>query len=398
MSTLLTRRHVLMAGGHLAGGAALSIALHGTAWAASRPLRLGPLSSPDDNGLRLPQGFSSRIIARGGSAVSLASGEPGDYRWHLLPDGGATFPTADSGWIYVSNSEAPARAGGGASALRFASDGDVRAAYRILAGTNLNCAGGPTPWGTWLSCEETADGYVHECDPTGAEPAQVRPALGAFTHEAVAVDPEHRHLYLTEDKIDGCLYRFTSMSYPSLLSGTLEVAKVESLSNRVTWLPLTHADPPNAPFGQHQATRKQVADATRFKGGEGIWYHAGSIFFTTKHDNRVWALDTRTQLLRSVYASTSGVLRGVDNIVASSSGRLLVAEDGGDMQLVALDQQGNAAPLLQVTGQDGSEITGPAFNPTGDRLYFSSQRGPNERGEHFGITYEVSGPFVELLA
>jgi uncharacterized protein len=140
-----------------------------------------------------------------------------------------------------------------------------------------------------------------------------------------------------------------------------------------------------------------VALATQFKGGEGIWYQAGSVFFTTKHDNRVWALDTGTQRLRCIYQSTTGVLRGVDNIVADASGTLLIAEDGGDMQLVALDQQGNAAPLLQVEGQAGSEIAGPAFNPTGDRLYFSSQRGPNARGERLGITYEVTGPFAALL-
>lgn len=386
-----------MAGGHLASGAALCIALRGTAIAAVGPLSLEPPEPPDANGLCLPRGFRSRVIARSGSPVALATGQRSDYRWHFVPDGGATFAVADGGWIYVSNSEASPRAGGGAGALRFADDGRILAAYRILGGTTLNCAGGPTPWGTWLSCEETSDGYVHECDPTGAKPAQVRPALGAFTHEAVAVDPEHRQLYLTEDKPDGCLYRFTPASYPSLESGTLEVACVAAGTGHVAWQALLNADPPSARLGRRQPTRKQIAAATQFRGGEGIWYHAGTVFFTTKHDNRVWALDTGTQRLRIVYESTSGVLRGVDNIVASKRGTLLVAEDGGDMQLVALDQQGNAAPLLQVVGQDGSEITGPAFNPAGDRLYFSSQRGPNEAGERLGITYEVTGPFAALL-
>jgi secreted PhoX family phosphatase len=386
-----------MAGGHLAAGAALCIALRGTAHAAP-PLRLEPPGPPDANGLRLPKGFRSRVIARSGSAVTLANRQSSNYRWHFLPDGGATFATRDGGWIYVSNSETSARAGGGAGAIRFASNGSMTAAYRILGGTNLNCAGGPTPWGTWLSCEETSDGYVHECDPTGANPAKVRPALGAFTHEAVAVDPERRHLYLTEDKSDGCLYRFTPAAYPSLETGVLEVACVESSSRRIAWEPLLNPDPARARFGRRQATRKQITRATQFKGGEGIWYHSGTVFFTTKRDNRVWALDTASQLLRCVYESASSVLRGVDNIVASKTGRLLIAEDGGDMQLVALDQQGNAAPLLQVESHSGSEIAGPAFNPAGDRLYFSSQRGPNERGERLGITYEVTGPFAELLA
>lgn len=396
MSTLLTRRHVLQAGGHLACGAALALAVRGTCAAApASPLRV-TLEAADANGIRLPQGFRSRIIARSGTPLALIGGRESTYRWHFAPDGGATFAQPDDGWIYVSNSEASARAGGGVGAVRFDKSGGIVDAYRILGDTNLNCAGGPTPWGTWLSCEETSDGYVHECDPTGAAPAQVRPALGAFTHEAVAVDPERRQLYLTEDKSDGCLYRFTPAAYPNLAAGVLEVASVEQPSGRVRWTPLREPDPTRVGFVQRKATRKQIAGATVFKGGEGIWYHNGTIYFTTKGDNRVWSLDTAKQVLRIVYDS-GGELRGVDNIVASGGGTLLVAEDGDDMQLVALDAQGRAVPLLQVVDQDYSEITGPAFSPNGERLYFSSQRGPNASGQRVGLTYEVTGPFAQLL-
>jgi uncharacterized protein len=272
-------------------------------------------------------------------------------------------------------------------------------AYRILSNTNLNCAGGPTPWGTWLSCEEIDFGFVYECDPTGQMPARKCKALGAFKHEAVAVDPVLRQLYLTEDESDGRLYRFTPRNYPSLAEGRLDVAVVDA-SGRVTWRAVPLPNPTSSALGFLLPTRKQVSSSTAFKGGEGIWYHQGTVFFTTKGDNRVWALDTQTQQLRVVYdaaTSPTPVLRGVDNIIASQSGRLLVAEDGGDMQLVVLDTAGNAAPLLQVEGQSKSEITGPAFNPAGDRLYFSSQRGPFNGGESVGITYEVHGPFNELL-
>ena len=150
----------------------------------------------------------------------LVSGLPvAGYTWHEFPDGGATFAQPDGGWIYVSNSESSAAVSGGASAIRFSADGQITSAYRILGGTRQNCAGGPTPWGTWLSCEETGFGFVYECDPTGAAPARKLRALGAFKHEAAAVDPINRHVYLTEDKSDGRLYRFTPRNYPDLSLG-----------------------------------------------------------------------------------------------------------------------------------------------------------------------------------
>src|SRR5215213_9065117 len=150
----------------------------------------GPLQPPDANGIMLPQGFTSREIARGNQIV------PGTaYPWHVYSDGQATYRTEDGGWILVSNSESLATTGAGSSAIRFAPDGAVADAYRILAGTNLNCAGGRTPWGTWLSCEEYEGGQVWEADPTGAALAVVRPALGQFKHEAAGVDPVGKRVY-----------------------------------------------------------------------------------------------------------------------------------------------------------------------------------------------------------
>jgi uncharacterized protein len=402
MSTLLTRRHVISAAGEIVCGSALAMALGGAVGSraiAADIRQLGPLQPPDRNGIRLPAGFSSRVLAV--SALPVRDGDfNSGYAWHEFPDGGATFAQPDGGWIYVSNSESAAELGGGASAIRFDAAGRISAAYRILRRTRLNCSGGPTPWGTWLSCEEIAFGFVYECDPTGSVPAKKLRALGAFKHEAAAVDPLYRHVYLTEDESDGCLYRYSPRNYPDLSQGKLEVAIVDAISGYVSWRALPLPDPTVNPLGLLFPTRKQISASTRFNGGEGIWYHEGIVYFTTKGDNRVWALDTHTQILRVVYdfaTSPTPVLRGVDNITASANGRLLVAEDGGDMQLVALDTAGNAAPMLQVDGQSRSEITGPALNPAGTRLYFSSQRGPFNDGQSLGVTYEVSGPFASLL-
>ena len=133
-------------------------------------------------------------------------------------------------------------------------------------------------------------------------------------------------------------------------------------------------------------------EAARFKGGEGIVYHNQQIFFTTKIDNVVWAYHTQTYLISKVYDASYyslPLLTGVDNIEVSQSGELLIAEDGGNMQIIALDNSYQPHVLVDVHGQDRSEITGPAFSPDGKRLYFSSQRGETGRDKD-GITYEIS--------
>src|SRR5262245_55693374 len=339
----------------------------------------GPLLDPDENGIMLPAGFRSRVVGRAGAPV-----EGTDYVWHRFPDGGATYRAPGGGWIYASNSEATGPVG--VSAIHFDRDGVVVDAYSILTGTILNCAGGATPWNTWLSCEEHDNGYVWECDPTGAVPGIKREAMGTFKHEAVAADPRRRHFYLTEDHPDGCFYRFTPTQWGDLSAGLLEVASV-ALDGAVSWLPVP------APNDTATPTRRQVPGAKAFRGGEGVVYWRWHVYFTTKGDSRVWDYNTIDESVRVFYNPLDDPnlqLTGVDNIAVTPGGDLMVAEDGGNMELVLLSPRGAAVPLLRIIGQDSSEIAGPAFAPYGgNRIYFSSQRG-GETGQ--GLTYEVSGP------
>jgi hypothetical protein len=137
---------------------------------------------PDAYSVAVPAGIHVRLLAASRQPVAGTG-----HVWHGAPDGGACFATPESGSVHVSHAELP---NGGAAALKFAADGTLVDAYTILTGTRVNCAGGPTPWGTWLSCKELSRGQVRECDPQQPGQGIARPAMGRFSHEAVAVDPD----------------------------------------------------------------------------------------------------------------------------------------------------------------------------------------------------------------
>ena len=420
----MDRRHFLRAGVVSTGaGVMLPTAMfarpasarsaEGSATAGESPY--GPLSdTPDENGLLLPAGFTSRVIAVSGEVVGATN-----YAWHMFPDGAGTFDDGNGGWYYTCNSEVfdfMAPDSGGVSAIHFDADGNIVDAYRILEGSNSNCAGGPTPWGTWLSGEEnfSGQGRIWECDPTGAKPAVAHEAMGRWAHEAAAVDPDNQQVYLTEDNPTGVFYRYTPTAYPDLSAGKLE-ACIVAADGSVTWGELTD------PSGATVPTREQVAGATIFPGNEGCWYHQGWVYFTSKGDHSVHGIDIAAQKYTLLWKGDpdglgveGAVLSHVDNItVDAGSGDLFVAEDGGNMELIIITPEGALAPFVRVVGQghDGSEMTGPVFNPSRDRLYFSSQRGPSIKtpseivagavavpeGPQAGMTFEITGPFRGVM-
>jgi secreted PhoX family phosphatase len=224
--------------------------------------------------------------------------------------------------------------------------------------------------------------------------------MGIFSHEAATYDPTENTFYLTEDQADGLLYRFRSAGVgpdgvADMEKGTLEYAKLffgkDEKSFQVRWNRVPD------PAANGKPIRHQLKDkATSFAGGEGIWYFDGVVYFVTKHDNRVWAYVPATQALEIIYNDDdfeNPILTGVDNVTVSPGGDVIVAEDGGDMQLVAITPARKLLPIMQVMGHDGSEITGPAFDPSHCRLYFSSQRGISKTNRG-GMTFEISGPFM----
>jgi secreted PhoX family phosphatase len=351
----------------------------------------GPRGAPDENGIRLPDGFRSRVVARGEEQVADTG-----YRWHLASDGMATFPTDDGGWILVSNSET---LDGGASAIRFTADGEIADAYRILGGTTQNCSGGGTPWGTWLSCEEVEGGFAWECDPAGRREAVKHPAMGAFKHEAAAVDPRGKRVYLTEDLIDGGFYRFTPERWPDLSAGLLEIATLDR-GGSVRWTEVPD------PAATDEVTRRQVSGSTEFERGEGIWRDGGTVYVSTTADHRVHAYDIASERFEVIYdglASKSAPLLRVDQLTASRAGELFVCEDlaTDQIDIGVFDRAGRVSRFLSVTGDYhvGSELTGVVFDPSGGRMYFSSQRAGGKDGMPGpGAIYEVSGPFRGRLA
>jgi secreted PhoX family phosphatase len=370
--------------------------------------------------MTLPEAFEYKVVSYAGQIMRDGNPVPG------AADGMAAFAAGQGKIILVRNHElttsgtpvvAPAASTynpalrGGTTNLIVDNEGNLLEQYGSLAGTERNCAGGPTPWGTWLTCEETfatrsgvRHGYVFEVAADGYGDATPLKGLGRFNHEAAAVDPDTGIVYLTEDRGDSLLYRFIPSEYGNLKSvGTLEALKLTAWPTGVhtvtgflgflnqplaaEWVPIDVADP------NTDTTRAEGASkgAAKFSRGEGCWYADGLVYFVCSDGGnlragQVFAYDPVYETLTLVVESTDrALLDAPDNITVAPDGRLYLCEDGsGGDNIVAVDHDGS----LQILAQNiwsGSEWAGACFSPVGNVMFVNMQ------GD--GLTFAIKGPW-----
>jgi uncharacterized protein len=434
-------------------GIALTGSLNGifgtTASAAGRRATgYGPLIDDPAGLLALPEGFTYTIVAESG-VTRLESGEPTPSD----PDGTAAFVRrGGNGSVLICNHEVsgdedhpvPAApgfvydpaCGGGTTTIEVDKDGNRVRQYVSLAGTLNNCAGGRTPWETWLSCEESEartgpwHGYVFEVDPydraANRDPKPIK-AFGRYAHESCVVEPQGARVYHTEDagNPNGLLYRWTAPddalplgrgSFRALAddAGTLEAMRASTRSGafvpdlsvasrpgttyRVEWVTVPDRD------AKTVSTRRQAYDrpVTRSRKLEGMWWGDGGAYFVAsfartsdgsaaQHDGQVWFLDPDedTIELKLHFAYTPGDQDsdpdGPDNITVSAHGGLIIAEDGeGKQHLVGSTDSGDVFFLARNDLND-SEFAGPTFS-NDKKTLFANIQSP-------GHVLAIRGPF-----
>lgn len=453
--TDLNRRRFLLTAAALGGGI-FAPSLRGlVAYAAAaepftgrRPIapanaQYGPLR-PAGPELALPDGF--QYLKLGVEGAPMSDGE-------LTPrahDGMAAFQLPNGNVRLIRNHEdrsAPAngqlrgpvetaydrRGGGGTTSLeiRIHDDGtpELVRDFVSLNGTIINCAGGPTPWGTWLTCEETTEGtrrgweqphgYVFEVSATAEEPRRSEPhrAMGRFTHEAVAVDPATGIVYLTEDRMTAGFYRFIPDRPGELAAGgRLQMLGVRDQPQYITgngqqvgrtlpviWIDIDDPDPANAEANPLAVFAQGYArGAAIFTRLEGCWAGDGAIYFDATvggnaEAGQIWqyrSTDEEEGELTLIFESPSpDILNGPDNLTVSPRGGLVICEDNDGAFVRGLTPDGEIFDIARNLAND-REFAGACFSPDGRVLFFNIQGDVTVSGPgNLGMTFAVWGPW-----
>lgn len=459
------RRGFLKATGVAGAAAALSALMGQTALAAEgRRHGVDTMQAPNNGGygplqpapggeLLLPAGFT--YVAFGHTGTPLSDGTPTP----AMHDGMAAFPGKNGminlvrnhensqGTAFGDNPYDPNAAGGTTNLVFDPTKMELVAAYPSLTGTIRNCAGGPTPHGTWLTCEETftgldvetPHGYVFEVPADATSPVNPVPIkeMGRFTHEAVAIDPATGIVYQTEDRGTAGFYRFIPNDRHNLTAGgTLQMMAIKNQPQYDTrfsqkaghplsaeWVDINDPDPDStdtlAVFKQGHEQGGALFDRL-----EGAWYGDGSIYINSTSGGdaglgQVWRYTPRGNpgsgnalssamssssssvsqpsvedlaktggQLELVYESTDPeVLEAPDNLcVSPNTGGLVLCEDGSGKDLLrGVTIDGQIFDLTELNSDSTSEFAGATFSPDGKILFFNVQTP--------GITYAITGPW-----
>ncbi|MFD9323437.1 PhoX family protein [Streptomyces sp. NPDC060053] len=452
-----TRRQILAGTGALGVGAsiaftgALSDLFAGTAAAQSLGRDgYGPLVFDANDLLDLPAGFRYRVLSREGDPLRSGEGPvPSNHdgmtalpgrggRVHLVRNH-ENRPTAKFPVPTVEGLTYDPAGKGGCTALTLDSRNHVLSERVAIAGTAVNCAGGPTPWHTWLTCEETEDkagtngytkdhGFIFEVDPADPHRSGAVPltAMGRFQHEAIAVDPRLGIVYETEDAFlepFGLFYRFLPKKplggAGSLHAGgrlqAMRVPGVPDLSSiqdtgatfdGIEWVdvpdPLAVETPVRLQdFGPKGITHAQKLEGC-YWGGRCVYFVSsfahGSDGSAADHFGQIWRYDPKLRRLTLVIVfgpDTDVQLPGEspDNICLAPSGGLMVCEDGngaqhvfgvtrtGEVYAMARGRQNIGTPQAPEWG----EFAGVTFSPDGDTMYVNCYTP--------GTTFAVTGPW-----
>lgn len=405
----------------------------------------GPLVKDPDKILDLPRGFSYKLLSQLGDPMTDGYKTPGK------PDGMAAFesPAGDGKVVIIRNHElalsmanhgpfednsrlpqgfkrpnaydpgGPGEAPmiGGTTTLVYNEETqELESDFISLIGTDRNCAGGLTPWGTWITCEEPETkfmvtergqkhGYCFEVHPT-TEPdfqrAQPLRAMGRFRHEAVAVDPDTSIVYLTEDLSDGLLYRFVPSEPGKLAAGKLQALKITGQDGldttkgfpigkpaAVEWIDLKNIDAPDNDL----RLRGRADGAAIFARGEGMWWGRDAAYFVctgggANRSGQIWRYFPKTNELELyLEPNDHNLLQNGDNINVAPFGDLYICEDAKkEMNMIrGVTKKGEFYDLAG-NAYNNSEFAGACFSPSGKTMFVNIQNP--------GLTLAITGPWT----